>query len=291
MGHLSRHALATALTVIALSLALALPLALGMVVINVHVLGGTLDESLGLSVYLKPSVSEGQARQLAAQVRARDSVGSVTLITAAQGLALLRSQSGFGEALGSLTDNPLPQVLEVHPTASAATPQHLESLRAALASLPGVDAVQLDRDWALRFNAILGVAREALIVSAVLLAAGVLAVIGNTIRLEIQGRWAEIEVTKLVGGSNAFVRRPFLYAGVVYGVSAGLLSFGIVSVARLALSAPVEALSASYGGHFALQDPGPREFGVLVAAGAVLGWLGAAVAASRQLARIGPRAS
>jgi cell division transport system permease protein len=135
------------------------------------------------------------------------------------------------------------------------------------------------------------VAREALLVSAGLIAAGVIAVIGNTIRLEIQGRWAEIEVTKLVGGSNAFVRRPFLYAGVLYGGLAGLLGFGIVLLAGIALSDPLRALSAAYGGHFALQGPGMRELGVLAGAGALLGWLGAAVAASRQLARIEPRSA
>lgn len=291
LGHLSRHTLATVLTVIAISLALALPLALGLLVNNVRALGGTLDESLGLSVYLKPGVSESQARALAAQVRTQPDVGSVSLISAAQGLALLRTESGFGSALGSLTDNPLPNVLEVHPEASAATPQRLDALRARLGALPSVDAVQLDRDWALRFNAILAVAREALLVSAGLIAAGVIAVIGNTIRLEIQGRWAEIEVTKLVGGSNAFVRRPFLYAGALYGGLAGLLGFGIVLLARMALSDPLAALSAAYGAHFALQGPGLRELGLLVGAGALLGWLGAAVAASRQLARIEPRAA
>jgi cell division transport system permease protein len=181
-------------------------------------------------------------------------------------------------------------VLEVHPASTAATPPQLEQLRAALAALPLVDAVQLDRDWALRFNAILALAREALLVSAVLIAAGVIAVIGNTIRLEIQGRWAEIEVTKLVGGSNAFVRRPFLYAGVLYGAFAGLLGFGLVLAARVALQNPVAVLSAAYGAHFALQGPGARELGALVGAGALLGWLGAAVAASRQLSRIEPHA-
>ncbi|HLK70526.1 MAG TPA: permease-like cell division protein FtsX [Steroidobacteraceae bacterium] len=291
LGHLSRHTLATALTVIAISLALALPLALSTLVSNVRGLGGTLDESLGLSVYLKPGIPENLARSLAAQVRSQSGVRSVALITAAQGLALLRMQSGFGAALGAISDNPLPDVLEVHPAAEAASAEQLDALRASLAALPGVDDVQLDREWAVRFNAILDVARTALLVSAALIAAGVIAVIGNTIRLEIQGRWAEIEVTKLVGGSNAFVRRPFLYAGVLYGVIAGLLGFGIVMLAASVLAGHVAALSAAYGGHFALQGPGARELGILVGAGAVLGWLGAAVAASRQLARIEPRAA
>jgi cell division transport system permease protein len=291
LGHLSRHALATTLTVIAISLALALPLALATLVDNVRGLGGALDQSLGLSLYLKPGISQERASTLAGQLRGQPGIASVTLISAAEGLALLRAQSGFGDALGSLADNPLPPVVEVHPSTDASTPQQLEELRARLAGLSEVDAVQLDRDWALRFNALLQLAREALLVSAVLLGAGVIAVIGNTIRLEIQGRWAEIEVTKLVGGSNAFVRRPFLYAGVLYGAAAGLLGFGIVTAARLSLASPVAALSAAYGGHFALQGPGLRELGVLLGTGAALGWLGAAVATSRQLARIEPRAS
>jgi cell division transport system permease protein len=285
-GHLMRHSMATTLTVLAISLALALPLALNLVVRNVRGAGGSFADAIGLSVYLKPGTSDQRARALAANARSRSGVASVTLITAAQGLAQLRARSGIGDALDALPDNPLPNVLEVRPAASAAAPAQLDTLRAALAAWPEADSVQLDRDWAVRFNAIVELVRRLLWISAALLAAGAVAVIGNTIRLEIQSRGAEIEVTRLVGGSNAFVRRPFLYAGVLYGLSAGLTAWIIVALAAGALAHQAERLAAAYGGSFVLHGPNPRELAVLLGAGAVLGWLGAAIAAGRQLSRI-----
>ncbi|HTW74479.1 MAG TPA: permease-like cell division protein FtsX [Steroidobacteraceae bacterium] len=291
LGQLARHGVASALTVLAIGLALALPLALQVLVDNVGGIGGSLADSLGLSVYMKPQISEAAARQLASAVRARRDVARVTLISAAQGLAILRQQPDLGAALDALSgnENPLPNVLEVHPAASATSPARLDALRAALAAEPGVDTVQLDRDWALRFNAIMALARRLLWLGAVLLALGVLVVIGNTVRLEIQGRREEIELTKLVGGSNAYARRPFLYAGVLYGVVAALLAWGIVTAVCLALADPVGHLAAAYGSHFALRGPDRPEIGILIGAGALLGWLGAAIAAGRQIARIQPR--
>jgi cell division transport system permease protein len=123
-----------------------------------------------------------------------------------------------------------------------------------------------------------------------LLGVGVLAVIGNTIRLEIQGRRAEIEVTKLVGGSNAYVRRPFLYTGILYGVGGALLAWGILAGAVAVLSEPVATLARLYGSRYLLRGPSGEDIGMLVGAGAVLGWLGAWISAARHLRSIVPRA-
>ena len=123
--------------------------------------------------------------------------------------------SGFGAALEALQENPLPHVLHVHPQPDASSPASLEILRHYFTAWPEVDLVQIDSEWVKRFSAILDLLRQLLTLAAVVLGVGVLAVIGNTIRLEILNRRAEIEVTKLVGGSNGFVRRPFLYAGVL----------------------------------------------------------------------------
>ena len=119
---------------------------------------------------------------------------------------------------------------------------------------------------------------------------GVLAVVGNTIRLEIQGRRAEIEVTKLVGGSNAYVRRPFLYTGVLYGIAGALLAWGILAGAVAVLSEPVATLARLYGSRYLLRGPTGEDIGILVAAGAVLGWVGAWISATRHLRSIEPRA-
>ncbi|HEY6453594.1 MAG TPA: permease-like cell division protein FtsX [Steroidobacteraceae bacterium] len=287
-GHLARHGLATTLTVIVMGLALALPLALDVLVRNVRGATGDFSDAVGMSVYLKPEVTEQTARQLAQNLGARPGVSAVTLITAAQALQEFREQSGFGAALDALTSNPLPNVLTIRPSPGASSAAQLESLRHAVEAWPEVDMVQLDRDWLLRFEAILDLMRRTLWITAALLAAGVVAVVGNTIRLEIRSRGAEIEVTQLVGGSRAFVRRPFLYTGVLYGLIAGAIAWGIVAAAQLGLAPSAARLAAAYGQHFELTGPSAAELGFLALAGLVLGWLGAAIASGREIARAGP---
>jgi cell division transport system permease protein len=288
-GHLARNPLATAFTVVVMSLALALPLALSTLVRNARSVTGDFADAIGLTVYFKAGVTEQQARQLQQNAAARRGVASVTLVSAAQALEELRAQSGLGAALAGLTDNPLPNVLTIRPTSEASAPADLEALRAYLAAWPEVDAVQLDSDWVMRFSAILQLLRRTGLIVIALLAAGVIAVVGNTIRLEILNRRAEIEVTKLVGGSNAFVRRPFLYTGALYGLTAALLAWGIVAIADAVLTAPAATLAKAYGSHFVLSGPTPRELQVLLPGATLLGWLGAWLAAARQLARIEPR--
>ena len=276
------------LTVIVMGLALALPLSLDVLVRNVRGATGDFSEAVGMSVYLKSQVSEQSARQLAQNLKARAGVATVTLITAAQALEEFRAQSGFGAALDALTDNPLPNVIAIRPTADASSPAQLETLRRAVVAWPEVDSVQLDSDWLLRFDAMLELLLRTLWITAALLSAGVIAVVGNTIRLEIRSRSAEIDVTQLVGGSRAFVRRPFLYTGVLYGLVAGAIAWGIVTAARLSLAPSVARLAAAYGQHFELEGPSARELGYLALAGLVLGWIGAALASAREIARSGP---
>ena len=289
-GHLTRAPIATAFTVIVMGLALALPLGLEVLVRNVRAATGDFNGAVGISVYLKTGVSESRAKQLAGAARDHAGVASATLITADQALAQFRNQSGFGAALDALTDNPLPHVLAIVPTALAANPADMESLRRYLAAWPEVDTVQLDGDWVARFNAILGLLRQALLLAAVLLGVGVVAVVGNTIRLEIQNRRAEIEVTKLVGGTNGFVRRPFLYTGALYGLLAGLTAWLIVAVVLRLMTPTVARLAQTYGSSFLLDGPAARDLGLLVGAGILFGWLGSWLAAARHLARIEPGA-
>jgi cell division transport system permease protein len=288
-GHLGRHGLATVLTVVVMGLALALPLALNVLVRNVRDATGDFSEAVGLSVYLKPEVSEQKARQLTKIAAERTGVASATLITASEALAEFRTQSGLGTALDSLPDNPLPNVLTIRPAPDAASPSQLEALRSYLLAWPEVDSVQLDRDWVLRFSALLELLRRVVLITALLLGAGVIAVVGNTIRLEILNRRNEIEVTKLVGGTNAFVRRPLLYAGTLYGLLAGLIGWGLVAIARASLAPAALRLAAAYGSAFELRGPDLTELGALLLTGMALGWLGAWIAAARQLARIEPR--
>jgi cell division transport system permease protein len=289
-GRLARNPLASLLTLLVIALALALPAALALLIANAEAATGGFNQAVDMSVYFKRGVPLEQVRALARAARARAGVGEVSVIPAAQGLAQFRKYSGFGAALDALKSNPLPNVLRVVPRADASSPADLASLRSYFAAWPEVDTVQLDTEWVLRFNAILRVLKRLVGIAAVLLGAGVLAVIGNTIRLEILNRRAEIEVTKLVGGSNAFVRRPFLYTGTLYGVGGALLAWGILEAAVLVLEQPVATLAKLYGSGYALLGPSAHDLAVLFGGGLALGWLGAWVSAHRHLRSIEPRA-
>jgi len=290
LGRLLRSPFATLLTLLVIALALALPVALQLLVTNAQAATGNFASAIDLSVYLKTDVPLAKAQQLAQAARERRDVAAVTLIPAEQGLEDFRRYSGFGDALAALQGNPLPHVLHVRPQAADSSPAALESLRRYFAAWPEVDLVQVDSEWVMRFNAILEVLRRLLLIAAALLGAGVLAVIGNTIRLEIQARRAEIEVTKLVGGSNSFVRRPFLYLGVLYGIGGALLAWGIIAAGVAVLAPAVGTLARLYGSRYLLRGPTGEEIGILLGAGAVLGWLGAWISATRHLRGIEPRA-
>ena len=290
LGRLARSPLSTALTLLVIALALALPTSLRLFVSNAQLATGNFANAVDVSVYLKTDVPLAKAQQLAQAAGQRAEVAAVTLIAADKGLEDFRTYSGFGEALQALKENPLPHVLHVRPKATDSSAAALESLRRYFSAWPEVDLVQVDSEWVMRFNAILEVLRWLLLIAAVLLGLGVLAVIGNTIRLEIQGRRAEIEVTKLVGGSNSFVRRPFLYTGVLYGLGGALLAWGIVAIAVAVLGDPVATLARLYGSRYVLRGPSRDDIGILLGAGAALGWLGAWISAARHLRSIEPRA-
>jgi len=290
LGRMARTPFATVLTVLVIGLALALPLALALFVTNAMSATGGFTGAVDVSVYFKPDVAITRVQQLAQNTRTRPGVAAVRVISAADALAEFRQYSGFGAALEALGDNPLPNVLHVRPAPEASGALDLDALKHYLAAWPEVDQVQVDSEWVLRFNAILDLLRRVLGIAALLLGAGVLAVIGNTIRLEIQGRRTEIEVVRLVGGSTRFVRRPFLYTGTFYGLGGALLAWTMVGIAVLLLRVPVATLAQLYGSRYVLAGPGPREIGLTLAAGALLGWLGAWLAAARHLRGIEPRA-
>jgi cell division transport system permease protein len=290
LGRLARQPFATALTVIVIAIALALPAALWLVVANARSLTADLGETVQLSVYLRLPVTTEQAKKTAAAIQARVEVDRAVLVSPDEGLAEFRALSGLGEALSALAENPLPWVVKVRPAAPHDTASAVESLAAALRRMEQVELVEADTAWVRRLHAILDTLKSLVLLIATALAAGVLAIIGNTIRLEIDGRRAEIEVVKLVGGSNAFVRRPFLYSGFWHGLAGGLLAVGLVLIALAVLEAPIGRLAAAYGGSFTLVGLAPRETFTVIGGGAALGFVGAWLAAGYHLRRIEPRA-
>jgi len=291
LGRMTRQPFATLMTIAVIGIALALPLCLDLLVDNVRAATGTWGGAVELSVYFKPDVKLAKAEQLASALRQRSGIASVDVIAADEALKEFREFSGFGPALDALTDNPLPHALVIRPSPDrVASPSHIDALRRYLQNWPEVDLVQVDTEWVERLQSILDVARRLLLLAAVLLGAGVIVIVGNTIRLDIENRRTEIEVTKLVGGSDAFVRRPFLYSGFWYGLGGSLLAWGLVTLGIHLLEAPVNRLAGLYGSSFKLVGLDPRMTAILLAAGAILGWLGSWLATARHLRAIEPTA-
>jgi cell division transport system permease protein len=290
LGRLARQPFATLLTVVVIGIALALPAALWLTVANLRVVTEGLDDTVQLSVYLALPTTAAQARHVASVIEAKDGVSDAVLVSPDDGLAEFRKLAGIDAALEALPENPLPWLVKVRPSPPHDTATAIDELAADLRKLERVELVEVDTAWVRRIHAIEDALQQLVLLVAVVLAAGVLAVVGNTIRLEINGRRAEIEVTKLVGGSNAFVRRPFLYSGFWQGLGGGLLAVALVGAGLAALGPFIERLSAAYGAAFALRGLAPKEWPVVVGGGALLGLVGAWLAATYHLRRIEPRA-
>lgn len=289
LGRLWQQPFATLLTVLVIGIALALPACLHVLVQNVRAASGGWSNALDVSVYMKQTAKLDETRQLAERIRKRRDVSEVTVVEADDALEEFRKNSGFGEALEALKDNPLPHALVVRPAEGFREPGQIAGLTEELKALPGVDIVQLDTEWVSRFNAILDVVRRVVFLAAGLFALGILVIVGNTIRLDIENRRDEIEVTKLVGGSDAFVRRPFLYNGVWYGLGGGFVAWLIVAIVILVLGEPVRNIAGLYGSTFSLRGLGTPGSLALVLGGIVLGWLGSFIAATRELRGIEPK--
>jgi cell division transport system permease protein len=270
-----------------IAIAIALPAGLRVAVNNADAVSKSWQGAADFTVYLKLDVATEAARRTARALEARDDVAAVTLIDRDAALAEFRAKSGFGEALDALDGNPLPHTLVVRPKSGVAT--DVEALAAAIGKLAETDLVQVDTAWVARLRAMLALAGRLVDLATVLLGLAVAIVVGNTIRLEINSRSTEIEVTKLVGGTDAFIRRPFLYLGLWYGLTGALIAEVLVAGGLWLLGPPVRALAALYGSTFALRGLSLPESAVLLVGGAILGWLGAWLAAARHLRAIEPK--
>ena len=278
---------ASLMTLLVIAIALALPAGLRVLVNNAGTISASWQNAADFTAYLKLDVGTDRARALAREIEARDDVAGVQLVDRVAALAEFRKQSGLGEALAELDGNPLPDALVVRPTSGLEA--DVSAVAAAVRALPEVDLVQVDTAWVARLRAILALAARVVNVATVLLGLAVAVVVGNTIRLEINSRRVEIEVVKLVGGTDGFVRRPFLYLGLGYGLGGALLAAGLIAVTLAVLGSPVRTLAGLYGSSFELAGLSWSELGALLAGGAALGWAGAGLATARHLRAIEPR--
>ncbi|MES1949970.1 cell division protein FtsX [Salinisphaera sp. S4-8] len=288
LGRLHRRWLASLLTATVIGIALALPAGLYVLMNNLDTLSQSWHRAVQASLYLRDdlSVSDGQA--LAKRLGERDEVATSRYISAAAGLAEFRKSSGFGAALDALEDNPLPAVITINPRADMSRAE-IGALLVSLEDEPGVARAELDQAWLERLYAILSVIERSAWVIGLLLSAAVLFIVGNTIRLDIENRREEIEVMKLLGASDAFIRRPFLYSGFWYGLIGAVLALILLGICFLALAEPLAALTRSYNGALAMHGLGLKGVFMLLGIGVALGWLGCVLTVNRRLAAIEPR--
>jgi len=269
-----------------IGIALALPLCLALFLENLQQLDDSLDEAGNISVFMSMDVTPEILNDTAVSMGMRSDVAGFSVVTSDAALEEFQAASGFGEVLSGLDDNPLPSVIVVIPAVQDS--EQLTVLADALTLFPGVESVQIDLEWVQRMYAIFNLAERFTLGLAVLLCLGVILAVGNTVRLAIENRRDEILVVKLVGGTDAYVARPFLYTGIWYGVGGGLIAALLALLAFLFLTGPVSRLMTLYESDFALSGLGFSDLLVLLVVSGGLGLTGAWLSVLRHLRRIEP---
>ncbi len=291
LGLLSRTPFSTLLTAAALGIALALPAGLYVILDHAKQLSGDFDSINQISLFMKQDISTQAIDRLQKKLNAWPEIAQVKHIDRAAALKEFQENSGFGDALKALKDNPLPHLLIVYPSLTHNEPEQISHLLADLKKLPEVNLVQLDIQWLQRLYAIIHIAQRGIFIIGALLALAVLLIIGNTIRLAIENRRSEIVVMKLIGATDSFIRRPFLYTGFWYGLFGSLIAILLVNLSLLMISNPLAHLSSLYNNSelFSLGLMGINTSLTLLVSGCVLGWLGARMAVGRHLKEIEPK--
>ncbi|MFZ0254066.1 MAG: permease-like cell division protein FtsX [Gammaproteobacteria bacterium] len=289
LGQLANTPLNTLMIAAVIGIALALPAGLFVLLDNVQGLSRSWESAAQISVFLKPEVSDAEAAKLAKTLQARSDLAHVRVITREQAFQEYQQLSGFKDALAVLGDeNPLPAVLVLQLMQGQTTPANIDPLLEALRQEPQVEIAQFDLDWLRRLHAIMEVIRRGVTVIGVLLGVGVLLIVGNTIRANVEKRREEIEVAKLLGATDAFIRRPFLYTGLWYGLLGGIVACLFVAVSLGLLQTPVRQLTALYRSDFSLSIMSADTLLTIWMVGAFLGVTGSWLAVGRHLAAIEP---
>lgn len=288
LGRLSRQPIASAMTALVIGIAIALPAGMHLMVDNVRHLSSSWEGSASISLFLNHTVTDTQADEVQRIIQARTEVAEATLISREQALDEFRRLSGFGDALDLLDSNPLPPVVLVRPSDAWNDPERTAELAHSLEQYKEIDIAQVDLQWVRRLDAIAQTVERGVLVLAGLLGIAVLLIVGNTIRLEILNRHAEIEIVKLVGGTDAFIRRPFLYEGLWYGLLGGIIALVLVVSSLSLLQGPVQHLAGLYSSDLDLDLLNSTTFLALAFGSPLLGLGGAWLAVGRHLSAIQP---
>jgi cell division transport system permease protein len=280
----------TWMTLAVIALALALPTGLHILLKNLSTIATDQREIPTISLFLKPSVSEQQAADRAELFTEMPEISAAHLVSKDEAVDNFKNIKGFAEILETLGENPLPHVIIITPelTLLGNVEMDMDSFSKTLKNFPEVDDVQIDLEWVQRLRAIINIAERITLVIAILLGITVLLVVGNTIRLNISSKKDEIEIIQLIGATNRYIRRPFLYEGVWYGFFGGIFSLVIVHFSLLFLVTPVETLASLYNSKFVISGVGITIMLKIILASALLGLVGAWIAVGRHLHQYNP---
>ena len=288
LGRLYAQPVATLMTAAVIAIALALPVGLYIGLANIGQVSTGWDGSTQISLFLHTQVTEAEAKKFQSKLEKHKDIKKVEFIDKEKGLQQFKEISGFGDALKYLDSNPLPIVLVVHPRILSNQPDRTTKLVNELGKNKLVEIAQLDVQWVKRLYTFIEIANRSIWVISSMLAIAVLLVVGNTIRLDIQNRREEIEVSKLIGASDSFIRRPFLYTGFWYGIIGGLLAWLITLLSMSMMENPIHKLALLYHSDFRLTGLGAGNTLLLILISCALGLIGSWIAVSRHLKDIEP---
>ncbi len=280
LHRLRSQPVATLLTALAMGVAISLPIGLYLVLGNLSRLAGDLPAQPEISVFLDTEVSSAQKQAIAARLKQAD-IASAHMVSKDAALAALSAEQGLADIAAGLTQNPLPDAWVVRPLATSR--DELAQVAAELSKLPGVAETHLDSQWADRLQAALAIGRTGVWLLAGLFAIALVAISGNAIRAQVLTRRDEILVSRLIGATDRYIRRPFLYLGALQGLLGGLAAGGVLAVAGAILRAPVERLAGLYGSTFHLLPPTWLEIACVLGMTTLFGWLGAWISVTRAL--------
>lgn len=287
LGQFAEQKVTTAFTVLALGIGLSIPAILFSLADSLSSFGGQWQSRPQISMYLEKGVSQEQIEQLQERLNNEPLVQSSQYISAAQGLSEFTQHGTFKNTLELFSDNPLPDVLIVYPIKSIALEQ-IETLSNHYRQSEFVEQAVYDLDWLKRLNAVETVMKRAVAVLAAIIGIGIVLLIANTIRLEIVNRKDEIEIIDQLGGTSSFIKRPFLYMGMLEGFLGGICALGISAIVLLLLASPIKKLSLLYGIELGLSNIGWVSAVLLVAVSSILGWASALFTVNRRLAELKP---